>query len=359
MPENDIQLRDGRIVRSEEPLNLEMPFETVESFVTATKSFYVRTHFPIPKIDRDAWWLHVEGEVEKSFAINYQELLKLESLTIPVTLECAGNNRHFLDPKVKGVQWELGAVGTAEWTGVPLSVLLDRAVIKSNAREVVLEGADHGMLDDPKSPPGELTFSRSVPLEKAQHDVLLAYRMNGNDLPPEHGFPVRAIVPGWYAMASIKWVQRIIVTDQPFTGYYQTLDYAYWKRRGDIGELTSLSEMHIKAEIAKPAHGETVPKNSNVRVHGAAWTGDGEITKVELSTDGGSTWQEATLLGESKLNAWRFWEFNWKTPTTPGKQTLIARATDSLGRTQPAHRDPDRGTYMINHLLPVEVTVGL
>ncbi len=134
MPENHIQLRDGRIVRSEAPLNLEMPFETVESFITPTKSFYVRTHFPIPKIDRDAWWLHVEGEVEKPFALNYEELLKLESLTVPVTLECAGNNRHFLEPKVKGVQWELGAVGTAEWTGVPLSVLLHRAVVRPNAR---------------------------------------------------------------------------------------------------------------------------------------------------------------------------------------------------------------------------------
>jgi DMSO/TMAO reductase YedYZ molybdopterin-dependent catalytic subunit len=224
MPENDIKLRDGRIVRSEEPLNLEMPFETVESFITPTESFYVRTHFPIPAIDRDAWWLHVEGEVEKPFAINYEELVSLESLTIPVTLECAGNNRNFLEPKVNGVQWGLGAVGTAEWTGVPLSVLLDRAVVRSNAREVILEGADHGMLDDPKSPPGELTFSRSVPLEKAKRDVLLAYRMNDKDLPPEHGFPVRAIVPGWYAMASIKWLQRIIVSSDPFTGYYQTLD---------------------------------------------------------------------------------------------------------------------------------------
>ena len=205
MPENDIKLRDGRIVRSKEPLNLEMPFETVESFITPTESFYVRTHFPIPKIDRDVWWLHVEGEVEKPFTINYDELVQLESVTIPVTLECAGNNRDFLEPKVKGVQWGLGAVGTAEWTGVPLSVLLDRAVVRLNTREVILEGADHGMLDDPKSPPGELTFSRSVPLEMAKREVLLAYRMNGEDLPPEHGFPVRAIVPGWYAMASIKW----------------------------------------------------------------------------------------------------------------------------------------------------------
>jgi len=358
MPGNDVKLRDGRIVRSKEPLNLEMPFETVESFITPTNSFYVRTHFPIPKIDRDAWWLHLEGEVEKPFAINYEQLLKLESLTVPVTLECAGNNRNFLEPKVKGVQWELGAVGTAEWTGVPLSVLLNRAVVRSNAREVILEGADHGMLDDPKSPPGGLRFSRSVPLDKARRDVLLAYRMNGNDVPPEHGFPVRAIVPGWYAMASIKWLQRILVTDQPFAGYYQTLDYAYWKRRGDIAELSPVAELQVKAEIAKPAQGDKVPVNSTVRIHGAAWASDGEIVRVEVSTDGGSTWKEATLLAESKPNAWRFWEFNWKTPTAPGKQTLVARATDSLGRTQPAHRDPDRGTYMINHLLPIEVSVG-
>jgi DMSO/TMAO reductase YedYZ molybdopterin-dependent catalytic subunit len=357
MAENDIKLRDGRIVRSEEPLNLEMPFETVESFITPTQSFYVRTHFPIPKIDRDAWWLHVEGEVEKPFAINYEELVNLESLTAPVTLECAGNNRSFLEPKVKGVQWGLGAVGTAEWTGVPLSILLDRAVVTSNAREVILEGADHGMLEDPKSPPGELTFARSVPLEKARRDILLAYRMNGKDVPPEHGFPVRAIVPGWYAMVSIKWLQRIIVTNQPFTGYYQTMDYAYWKRRGDIGELTPLSEMQIKAEIAKPAQGETVPANSTVRIHGAAWASDNEIVRVEVSIDGGSTWEGATLLGEPKPNAWRFWEFNWQTPATSGKQTLVARATDSLGRTQPVHRDPDRGTYMINHLLPITVQI--
>ena len=357
MPGNDIKLHDGRIVRSEEPLNLEMPFETTDNFITPTKSFYVRTHFPIPKIDRDAWWLHVEGEVEKPFAIDYEELLKLESLTVPVTLECAGNNRNFLEPKVKGVQWGLGAVGTAEWTGVPLSILLNRAVVRSSAREVILEGADHGMLEDPKSPPGGLRFSRSVSLEKARRDVLLAYRMNGNDLPAEHGFPVRAIVPGWYAVASIKWLQRIIVTDQPFDGYYQTLDYAYWKRRGDIAELSPITELQIKAEIAKPAQSDKVPANSTVRIHGAAWASGSEIVRVEVSTDGGSTWKEATLLGEPKPNAWRFWEFNWKTPTAPGKQTLVARATDSLGQTQPAHRDPDRGTYMINHLLPITVQV--
>lgn len=357
MNENSQRLIEGKIVRGEDPLNLETPFETLDDFITPTKSFYVRTHFPIPAIDRDAWWLHVEGEVEKPFAINYEELLKLKARTMPVTLECAGNNRNFLEPKVKGVQWGLGAVGTAEWTGVPLSILLERAGMKTSACEVILEGADQGMLEDAKSPSDILKFARSIPLAKARSDVLLAYKMNGIDLPPEHGFPLRAIIPGWYAMASIKWLRRIIVTDRPFSGYYQTLDYAFWKRRGDIAELAPLTEMQIKAEIAKPVRGEIVPADSKVRVHGAAWTCNGEISKVELSTDGGSTWKEAKLLGESKPNAWRLWEYDWQTPAAAGKQTLIARATDSLGRTQPLERDPDRGTYMINHLLPIAVEV--
>jgi DMSO/TMAO reductase YedYZ molybdopterin-dependent catalytic subunit len=357
MDETSEKFIGGKIVRVESPLNLEMPFSTLDSFITPTESFYVRTHFPIPAIDRDAWWLHVEGEVENPFAINYEQLLELESMTTPVTLECAGNSRNFLEPNVKGVQWRLGAVGTAEWTGLPLSVLLDRAGVKPSAREVILEGTDGGILEDPKSPPGQLHFARSIPVEKARADVLLAYKMNGSDLPPEHGFPVRAIVPGWYAMASIKWLQRIIVMDEPFTGYYQTIDYAYWKRRAEVAELTPLTEMQIKAEIAKPAEGETVSANSSVRVHGAAWTSDGEIAKVELSTDGGSTWNQTNLLGEPNPNAWQLWEFNWQTPAAAGKRTLIARATDSLGHTQPLQHDPDRGTYMINHLLPITVEV--
>jgi len=145
---------DGKIVRSEEPLNLEMPFEQLDGFITPTKVFYVRTHFPIPKIDRKKWRLRVEGEVEKPFELSYDELSKLESRKISATLECAGNNRNFLEPKVKGVQWGLGAVGNAEWTGVPLSILLERAGVKPNAREVILEGADGGKLDDPKAPAG-------------------------------------------------------------------------------------------------------------------------------------------------------------------------------------------------------------
>jgi DMSO/TMAO reductase YedYZ molybdopterin-dependent catalytic subunit len=351
------QLRDGKIMRGEEPLNLEMPFSTLDQFITPTESFYVRTHFPIPKIDENDWRLRVEGEVENPLELRYDDLLKMKSRTIAATLECAGNNRIFLEPKVKGVQWGLGAVGTAEWTGVPLAILLDRAGVKPEAREVILEGADGGVLEEPKRPSGNVQFARSMPLAKAREDVLVVYRMNGDELPRQHGFPVRAIVPGWYAMASVKWLQRIIVTDKPFSGYYQTMDYAYWTRRGDIAELVPITEMQIKAEVARPAEGEIVPADSNVRVHGAAWTSDGEVTKVELSMDGGASWAETNLIDNPMRNAWRRWEHNWRTPSKPGKRTLVARATDSQGRTQPVERDSDRGTYMINHLLPIEVEV--
>jgi len=344
-------LQEGRISRSEEPLNLEMPFENVDQFITPTKSFYVRTHFPIPNIDKDKWRLSVEGEVERPLEIEYDEFLKLQRRKIPVTLECAGNNRSFLEPKVKGVQWGLGAVGTAEWTGIPLSILLERAGVKPNAREVILEGADEGELDDAKAPRGKVRFARSVPLAKARADVLLAFQMNNVDLPPEHGFPLRAIVPGWYAMASIKWLTRVIAIGRPFTGYYQTLDYAFWRN----GELMPLSEMQTKAQIARPVNGETVLANSNVRVFGAAWTCD-EIGRVEVSTDAGSTWEQAQLLGESKPHAWRLWQYNWRTPAR-GRATLMARGTSSRGSTQPTERDSNRGTYMINHLLPVNVTI--
>ena len=357
MQQDERQFRDGKIVRSEAPLNLEMPFENLDGFITPIEQFYIRTHFPIPKIDKQTWRLRIEGEVGKPFELSYEELVKLESRTMPATLECAGNSRNFLEPKVKGVAWGLGAVGNAEWTGVPLSILLDRAEVNAAAQDVVLEGADSGPVEEAKKPTGNVRFARSIPIEKARGDVLLAYKINGRELPREQGFPVRAIVPGWYAVASIKWLQKIIVTARPFAGYFQTIDYSYWERRGELAELFPISELQIKAEIARPADGETVPSNSSVRVHGAAWTGDGEITKVEISLDGGPNWKETQLIDRPIRNAWRLWEYEWHTPSTPGKQTLVARATDSRGRTQPVKRDPDRGTYMINHLLPITVEI--
>jgi DMSO/TMAO reductase YedYZ molybdopterin-dependent catalytic subunit len=350
------KLFSGKIVRSEDPLNLEAPFENLDGFITPTSAFYVRTHFPIPKISKAGWRVRIEGELDRPFELSYDDLLKFKPQTIPVTLECAGNNRDLLATKVKGVQWGLGAVGNAAWTGVPLAEILSRAGIKPSAREVVLEGADEGPLEDPKAPRGHVRFARSIPLSKANENVLLAYKINDVELPPEHGFPVRAIVPGWFAVASVKWLQRIIVTDRPFNGYYQTLDYAFWKRGDGNAELVPLTELQVKAEIARPIHGESVPADSTVRIYGAAWAGGAEIASVEVSTDAGKTWNGAKL-EHSVPNAWRLWEYEWKTPPKSGQCTLIARAIDSLGRSQPAERDLDRGTYMINHLLPVTVQI--
>ena len=348
---------DGLIVREEEPLNLEMPFSTLSGFTTPNESFYVRCHFPIPEITASEWRLNIEGEVEAPFSLSYGELLEMESRTIAATLECAGNNRIFLEPKVKGVQWELGAVGNASWTGVPLSAVLDRAKVKSGALEVILEGADEGEVDKTPRPSGKISFSRSLPLGKAYDDVLLAYEMNGEKLTATHGFPLRAIVPGWYAMASVKWLQRLIVTAKPFNGYYQSLDYSFWDRSGALPTLAPITEQQIKAEIAQPENGATVPAAATVKIRGAAWSCDADILKVEVSADSGVTWHEARLLDGSVKNAWRLWEFDWLAPAQAGSQTIMARASDSRGRTQPFERNADRGTYMINHVLPVEIEV--
>jgi len=347
----------GLIVREKEPLNLEMPFSSLDGFITPDESFYVRCHFPIPEISPENWSLKIEGEVDAPFELSYDELLGMESRTIAATLECAGNNRIFLEPKVKGVQWGLGAVGNASWTGVPLSALLDRAKIKAGAIEVILEGADEGEVDKSPKLTGKISFCRSLPLRKARADVLLAYQMNGEKLSANHGFPLRAIVPGWYAMASVKWLRRIIVTNKPFNGFYQSLDYSYWDRSGPLPTLAPLAEQQTKAEIARPENGETIPANSTYRIHGAAWSGTGDITRVEISLDSGANWREAKLLGEPVKNAWRLWEYEWQTPANPARHTIVARATDSRGVVQPVERSADRGTYMINHLLPVSVEI--
>ncbi len=317
----------------------------------------MRCHFPIPEISAENWSLKIEGEVEEPFELTYDELLAMETRTIAATLECAGNNRIFLEPKAKGVQWGLGAVGNASWTGVPLAAFLERAKIKAGAIEVILDGADEGEVDKTPTPSGKISYCRSLPLGKARADVLLAYEMNREKLSSSHGFPLRAIVPGWYAMASVKWLRRIIVTDKPFNGFYQSLDYSYWDRSGSLPTLTPITELQTKAEIAWPDEAATIASNSTCRVHGAAWSGTGEITRVELSVDSGHTWQDAKLLGEAVKNAWRLWEYEWRTPANAGRHTLVARATDSRGFVQPPGRGGDRGTYMINHLLPVTVEV--
>ena len=343
------------ITRSEEPLNLEMPFSGLEQFITPADRFYVRCHFPIPEIEIETWRLRVEGAVASPLELSMEELRSLPRHTITATMECAGNSRSFLEPKVKGVAWDLGAVGNGEWSGVLLRDVLERAGLSDEARVVILEGADKGEVKETPRPSGVIQYARSLPLAKAQADALLALELNGAPLTASHGFPLRAVVPGWFGMAAVKWLQRIVVSAVPFQGYFQSIDYAYWARRDGIPTLLPLSEMPVKAQIARPAPGEKIAANTSYRIHGAAW--GGEIEKVELSFDGGRSWQAATLRGEAIPNAWRFWEFDWKTPAEPGRVVLIARATDASGRTQPAQRITDYGTYVVNHWLPIEVEV--
>jgi DMSO/TMAO reductase YedYZ molybdopterin-dependent catalytic subunit len=253
--------------------------------------------------------------------------------------------------------WHGNWVSTAEWTGVKLATVLEQAGLKRDAVEVILEGADEGEPGNEPRPPGTIHFARSLPPAKAtSSSVLLAYKMNGADLPEAHGFPLRAVVAGWYGMASIKWLTRIIVSARPFYGYDQSVDYAIWQRRDGLPSLAPITEIEVKASIARPISGEVLRSDQEYRVFGAAWAGESDVAKVEVSTDRGSTWKEARLLDDAAPYCWRLWEFGWQTPAE-GKATLMARATDQRGRVQAMKRDPDRRNYMISHVQPVEVTV--
>jgi len=217
----------GLIIREREPVNLEYPFDQLDEFLTPNDLFYIRSHFKAPQLDRDTYELSITGAVRQPFTISYQDLLAMPAVTRPATLECAGNGRIFLVPQVKGAQWQLGAVSTAQWTGVPLSALLERAGLNADACEIILEAADKGTPKEEPIPPGETQYARSISVAKAG-DALVAYAMNGEEIPLDHGFPLRAIVPGHYGMASVKWLTHIRVVDQPFKGYWQTSDYGFW-----------------------------------------------------------------------------------------------------------------------------------
>jgi DMSO/TMAO reductase YedYZ molybdopterin-dependent catalytic subunit len=345
------------IPRQHSPENLEFPFATLDRFLTPTDLFYVRNHFAMPKVDGKSWRLKVSGAVERPLELTLEQLQEQPSKTRALTLECAGNGRAFLRPKTKGVQWGLGAVSTAEWTGVPLAAVLEKAGLRGSAVEVVLEGLDTGEPANEPRPMGPIAFARSLPLAKARRpEVLLAWAMNGKELTPEHGYPLRVVVGGWYGMASVKWLSGIVVVEKPFRGYWQTVDYAIWDRRSGEPTLEPIGEMEIKASIASPVAGDVLAAGKDHRIHGAAWAGESDVAKVEVSTDGGRSWQPARLLGEAVAFAWRLWECTWRSPAA-GKYTLLARATDRGGRVQPLERDPLRRNYVINHAQPTQVEV--
>jgi len=353
------QPADGLIERLREPPNLEFPFHTLSAAIIPNDRFFVRCHFPVPTVAANTWRLRILGAVGREVELTYDQLRAMPPRTVTATLECAGNSRALNVPPLRGVGWQQGAVGNAEWTGVPLSAVLERAELTRQAVDVVLEGVDRGEVTAEPRPMGPLSYARSLPLAKArQPDVLLAYRMNGADLPPAHGFPVRAVVPGWYGMASVKWLTRILVTEAPFQGFWQTSDYSYFERMNGVPTMRPVTEMQVKSLIARPRANEMVRSGTEVRVHGAAWTGESHITRVDVSDNGGTTWAQARLAGEGQRGVWRLWDYTWRAPANAGRVTLMSRATDAAGRTQPMTRDTDRRNYMVNHVLPVEIQVN-
>jgi DMSO/TMAO reductase YedYZ molybdopterin-dependent catalytic subunit len=349
----------GLTIRQKEPKNLESPFDRIDSYLTPTGLFYIRSHFPIPALDRASYQLKLDGAVKRPLTLSYDELRSIPSETHVATLECAGNSRVFLVPQVQGAQWELGAVSNAEWTGVPLRVLLERAGLVDDACEIVLEGADRGTPKEEPVPPEPISYAWSLPRAKAiRPEVLIAYQMNGRDLPRDHGFPVRAVVPGYYGMSSVKWLTRIQAVREPFHGYWNTSDYAYWGSMEGMPVRRPLGEMQLKSQIARPRVYETLIPNRLYMVFGAAWAGETDVREIAVSTDGGRTWAEAEFIDPVRRHAWRRWKFDWLTPAEAGQYTLLARAKDANGLMQPDRHDKNHGTYVINHPLPIEVFVG-
>jgi Oxidoreductase molybdopterin binding domain/Mo-co oxidoreductase dimerisation domain len=297
--------------------------------------------------------------VLKELSLSYADIRAMPSQTCVAILECAGNGRVFMVPAVPGAQWELGAAGNAEWTGVPLSVLLEAAGLADDVCELVLEGADRGVPDVEPKPPGPISYARSISRQRAMEpDVLIAYQMNGRDLRPDHGYPLRAIVPGHYGMASVKWLTKIVAATQPFQGYWQTSDYGYWDDATGTPIRRPLGEMHLKSQIARPRVYESLEPGRAYTIFGAAWAGDTDVTEIRVSLDGGASWVQGDFLDPIHRHAWRRWKYDWITPTKSGRYTLLARAKSADERVQPDGHNPNFGTYAIHYPLPIEVFVA-
>jgi DMSO/TMAO reductase YedYZ molybdopterin-dependent catalytic subunit len=268
-----------------------------------------------------------------------------------MTMECAGNGRSGLQPEVQGEPWAYGAVSTAEWTGIPLRDVLDVAGLRQGVREIVFEGADHGYV---QAAGADIPFVRSLPVEKAlDPDVIIAHAMNGEPLSRAHGGPFRLIVPGWYGVASVKWLARIEATSRPFRGFYQVDRYVMPDGRGG---MMLLREMRVRSLIASPTDGSRLAEGRTL-VRGMAWSGSGPITRVEVSLDGGDSWKPAHLASREERYAWRRWEYQWEIRGAGGT-VLLSRAFDAAGNAQPEQPEWNALGYANNAIHPVRVTVA-
>jgi DMSO/TMAO reductase YedYZ molybdopterin-dependent catalytic subunit len=332
-----------------------MPLEALRYDVTPPGLHYVLTHYDIPAVDPASWRLAVGGAVDRPLALGLEDLMQRPRVTARVLLECAGNGRARLEPRPISQPWLLEAVGTAEWTGTPLAPLLEEAGIGEGAVDVAFTGADHGVERGV-----EQDYVRGLPLAEAlRPDVLLVWGMNGAPLPPQHGAPLRLLVPGWYGMAHVKWLTGIDVLTEPFTGFQNATAYRLKVDPHEDGE--AVTRIRPRALLAPPGWPDFMTRERFVRAGGVplagrAWSGRAPVTRVEVSTDGGATWDDARLAPADPAHpfAWRAWSYDWT--ATAGTSELLVRASDELGA-QPVEQQWNRQGMANNLVQRVPVTV--
>jgi len=341
----------GMIERADWPEHWETTIGALgRSWITPNDRFFVRSHFPVPAVDAATWRLQVTGLVRAPLTLSLADLRAMPATEAAHTLECAGNGRGRYElASTSGTQWMYGAVGNARWSGVPLAAVLERAGLATEAKHVWFEAADHAPL--PQAPP----FLRSIPLDKAMREVLLADRMNGAALPQLHGAPLRAIVPGWFGMASAKWITRVRVEAAPSDNHFMVKGYRYNYPGVDPAQAAPVEEMKVKSLITSPLAGARVPAGT-LGVHGFAWAGPAGVARVEVSSDGGASWRAAQFVGERADLAWRAWTAD--VSARAGALTVMARATDGAGDVQPDAAKPNGGGYGNNSIHKVSVHVG-
>ncbi len=332
-----------------------MPLEALRWDVTPIGLHYLLTHYDIPDVDAVDWRLSVEGLVERPLTLSLDDLRARPAVEVAVTMECAGNGRVHVEPHVVSQPWLLEAVGTARWRGVAVASLLEEAGVKEGAVEVLFTGLDRGVEGEE-----EQAYERSLPVAGLlDGDALLAFEVNGVPLPPQHGFPLRLVVPGWYGMTSVKWLSRVTVLDEPFGGYQMRHSYRVRHEEDEPGEpITAIAprSLMIPPGIPEFLSRARVVEAGRCEIRGRAWSGGAEIAGVDVSTDGGRIWAAAEL-GDAALGrwAWRSWRFAWN--AEPGEHELCCRARDAAGNEQPLEPPWNLGGYVNNAVQRVAVTV--
>jgi DMSO/TMAO reductase YedYZ molybdopterin-dependent catalytic subunit len=349
--------KDDSFYREELQLALRnkgMPLEGLRYSITPTGMHYLLVHYDIPEVDASQWRLKVGGLVSRSLELTLDEIVRRPVRTFAVTMECAGNGRSLLSPRRISQPWQLEAIGTAEWTGTPLRGVLEDAGLNSEAVEVVFTGLDQGIEG------GQVQrYQRSLSVSEAmREEVLLAYAMNGEPLQPQHGYPLRLLVPGWYGMTSVKWLDRIEAVAEPFHGYQMTQGYRYAQTAPNEGEPVTV--IRVRALMAPPGIPDfltrtRVVQSGPVTLTGRAWAGRLHVSRVEVSSDGGATWSKAELGEPVSSYAWAPWTFQWN--ARPGRHTLCVRAADAEGNVQPVDQPWNFGGYANNMAQRVEVIV--